>query len=122
MQRKSRPARDAGLDFIREDYKMSEFLDLMGIPLLIFVVEVYYGIRLLVLKDICAIRGKDKPPVKNKEMYAKWAGIILLLFAAATLVMIFLLLWNVSVAVAEIVMCILLLCIMWNKMNAKYGA
>ena len=101
---------------------MSEFLDLMGIPLLIFVIEVYYGIRLLVLKDISAIRGKDKPPVKNEEMYAKGAGVIILLFAAATLVMIFLLMWNVSVAVAEIVMCILLLCIMWNRMNAKYGA
>ena len=37
-----------------------------GIPLLLLVICVYYAIRLIVLHDSQAIRGKHKPPVKDE--------------------------------------------------------
>ena len=40
-----------------------------GIPLLLLVICVYYAIRLIVLHDSQAIRGKNKPPVKDEEAY-----------------------------------------------------
>ena len=45
----------------------------------------------------------------------------MLFLAVATLVMTALLFWNVKVAIAEIVICILVLGIMWKRMNEKYG-
>ena len=97
------------------------FLEIAGIPLLLFVILIYYGMRLWIMKDVSAIRGKNKPPVKNEEMYAKSAGQLMVFFAAATFVMMFLLFWNIYVAVAEIIICTVILGILWSRMNKKYG-
>lgn len=51
-----------------------QILETAGIPLLLFVILIYYGMRLWFMKDISAIRGKNKPPVKDEENYAKAAG------------------------------------------------
>lgn len=98
------------------------FLEQAGIPLLIFVVCVYYGVRLLVLQDVSAIRGKDKAPVRDEKGYAMGAGKLLLFFAAATLLMGILIFVNVYVAVAEIIVCIFIMGFLWRRMNQKYGA
>ena len=45
----------------------------------------------------------------------------MLFLAAASLLMMVLLFWNVKVAIAEIVVCILALGFMWKRMNDKYG-
>ena len=68
-----------------------------GIPLLLLVICVYYAIRLIVLHDSQAIRGKHKPPVKDEEAYCKAGGKLLLFFGAATFLMAIL---QVSIACA----------------------
>mgnify|MGYP006876753647 CR=1 FL=1 len=98
------------------------FLEQAGIPLLIFVVCIYYAIRLLVLQDVNAIRGKDKAPVRDEKGYAMGAGKLLLFFAAATFLMGILVFINVYAAVAEIIVCIFLMGFLWKRMNRKYGA
>ena len=58
-----------------KDYMTTDqILETAGIPLLLFVILIYYGMRLWFMKDISAIRGKNKPPVKDEENYAKCAG------------------------------------------------
>ena len=47
-----------------------------GIPLLLLVICVYYAIRLIVLHDSQAIRGKHKPPVKDEEGGRKVAAVL----------------------------------------------
>lgn len=42
-----------------------------GIPLLLLVICVYYAIRLIVLHDSQAIRGKNKPPVRTRKRTAR---------------------------------------------------
>ena len=66
-----------------------------GIPLLLLVICVYYAIRLIVLHDSQAIRGKNKPPVKDEEAYCKAGGKLLLFFGAATFLMAILVFVNV---------------------------
>ena len=57
-----------------KDYMTTDqILETAGIPLLLFVILIYYGMRLWFMKDISAIRGKNKPPVKDEENYAKVA-------------------------------------------------
>ena len=48
-----------------------------GIPLLLLVICVYYAIRLIVLHDSQAIRGKNKPPVKDEEASVSYTHLTL---------------------------------------------
>ena len=44
-----------------KDYMTTDqILETAGIPLLLFVILIYYGMRLWFMKDISAIRGKNK--------------------------------------------------------------
>ncbi len=99
----------------------SSFLEIAGIPLLLAAVFAYYGVRVLVKKDISAIRGKDKPPVKDEVMYTKWAGALILFLAFAALGMAFLLCVNVYVALIEFIAAALLMGILWRRMERRYG-
>lgn len=93
-----------------------------GIPLLLFVVCIYYGIRLIISQDPSLIRSKDKEPVKDEKSYARESGKLLLFFAGATLIMAVLIFVNLYVALGEIVACTLILGVLWKRMNNKYGA
>ena len=62
-------------------------LEQAGIPLLLFVICMYYGLKLMILQDVSTIRGKNKEPVKDEKAYAKKGGALILFFGFATLVM-----------------------------------
>ena len=49
-------------------------LEQAGIPLLLFVICMYYGLKLMILQDVSTIRGKNKEPVKDEKAYAKKGG------------------------------------------------
>lgn len=98
------------------------FLEQAGIPLMLFVICMYYGLRLLILEDVSAIRGKNKEPLKDEQGYAKEGGKLLLFFGGATLVMAILIFVNLYVAVAEIIVCTIILGVLWKRMNDRYGA
>ena len=55
-------------------------LNQAGIPLLLFVVCMFYGIRLLVVQDASGIKGKNKGPLKNEKEFAKTGGKLILFF------------------------------------------
>ena len=93
-----------------------------GIPLLLFVICMYYGLKLMILQDVSTIRGKNKEPVKDEKAYAKKGGALILFFGFATLVMTFLIFVDLYVALAQIVICTIIFGVLWKKMNDKYGA
>lgn len=93
-----------------------------GIPLLLFVICMYYGIRLIIMEDASSIRGKNKEPLRDEKAYAKEGGKLLIFYGVATLVMAILIFVNLYVAVGEIIVCTLILGVLWKRMNDKYGA
>lgn len=97
-------------------------LEQAGIPLLLFVICMYYGIRLLVSQDANLIRSKDKEPVRDEKAYARASGKLFLFFAAATLIMAVLLFVNLYAAVGEIIVCTLIMSVIWKHISNKYGA
>lgn len=98
------------------------FLSSIMIPLLMFVALAYYAVRLLVLHDIDAIRGKDRTKkLKNEEMYAKEAGKLMLFLAVGSLVMIGVMYFNAIASVAVICVWIVVFGILWKRMDEKYG-
>ncbi len=93
-----------------------------GIPILLSLIGFYYAWRLLYMKDLECIRGKDKPPVRAKihDAYAKEAGTLILFFSAAVVVNALLLFVNIYVAFIEIFAASVYLFWSWRKMVAKY--
>ena len=57
-------------------------LEQAGIPLLLFVICMYYGLKLMILQDVSTIRGKNKEPVKDEKAYAKKGGALILFFGS----------------------------------------
>lgn len=104
-----------------ETMQANEFFEVAGIPLLLFVVLVYYGVRLWMVKDVTIVRGKNKPPVKDETMYAKWASALILFLAFAALIMAFLLFINAYAALGEFVGATLIMGFLWRRMDQKYG-
>lgn len=96
-------------------------LEQAGIPILVFVLCMYYGIRLLVFHDVSAVRGKDRAPLKNEGEYARRSGILILFLGAATLVMGILTFVNVYAAFVEIAVSVAAMGISWKQINDKYG-
>ncbi len=102
--------------------ELGYILEQAGIPLLLFVICMYYGIRLWVTKDASLIRPKGQELPKNEAAYAQAGGILLIYYALATLVMAILLFVNLYAAVAEIIVCTILLGVFWKRMDSKYRA
>ena len=90
-------------------------LEQAGIPLLLFVICMYYGLKLMILQDVSTIRGKNKEPVKD-------GGALILFFGFATLAMTFLLFVDLYVSLAQIIICTIIFGVLWKKMDDKYGA
>lgn len=100
---------------------LEKFMEVAGIPALLFAVCMYYGIRLIITKDATAIRGRNQKALKDEKTYAVMAGRLILFFGAATLIMGVLLFVDTIIAVAEIVVSTTVMGILWKRMNDKYG-
>ena len=101
---------------------MEKFLEVAGIPVLMAVICLFYGVRTMLTGDTSLIRGKNAGALKDEAGYAKAAGKLLIFFAVANLVMGGLLFMNTYAAVAEIFVCTLILGVLWVRMNRKYGS
>lgn len=92
------------------------------IPLLLTVVLMFYGIRLLVMGDVESIRGKkNKKKLRNEKMYAREGGKLLLFLAVSSLAMAIILYWDVTIAVVQLCVCMVIFGILWKMMDKKYG-
>lgn len=93
-----------------------------GIPLLLLVICVCLAMpadrfALTVRRSA----GKISRRLKDEEAYCKAGGKLLLFFGAATFLMAILVFVNVYVAVAEIIICTVILGILWKRMEDQYG-
>lgn len=100
---------------------MDKILEVIGIPLLLFAICLYYGIKLMVSNDSTLVRGKDKPKPKDEKNYCYWGGILIMAYGVASLLLGLLLLVNVYIGMAEIVIATIAFGICWKKMSSKYG-
>ncbi len=101
---------------------MDQILQLAGIPILTAVVCIFFSIKLLVFKDTDSIRGNMDRKLKDKDNYARYAGLLLLLFGICSLIMAALLFVNMTAALVQIAICVLITALLWRKVEENYGA
>ncbi|MDO4633359.1 MAG: hypothetical protein Q4B01_05815 [Eubacteriales bacterium] len=81
----------------------------------------YFAFQLLVNKNVEAVQGRKKKPVKNKEEYCRQGGRLAVFMGIAFLGMAALMYVSLIAAVAELLITFLIFGILWKQMNAKYG-
>ncbi|MCR5654713.1 MAG: hypothetical protein K6G07_03615 [Lachnospiraceae bacterium] len=96
---------------------MQTLIEQAGIPFMLFLICMYYAFRLMVFKDDASVRGKDKPPLKEKEKYCRYAGLIIIFFGVASLIMALLTMVNVYAALIEISVATLIMIVLWKRMT-----
>ena len=101
---------------------MDQILQLAGIPILTAAACIYFAIKLLVFKDTDAIRGNMNRSLKNKDAYARYAGLLLLIFGICSLIMAGLLFVNIKAALIQIGISFVITALLWRKVEEEYGS
>lgn len=101
---------------------IEQFLNDGGVPLLVSIVCIIYGIRMILTGDVTLIRSKDAGPLKNEKEYARQGGILMIFMGLASGLMSFLIMINVYIAIMEMIAALLIISVAWKNMNDKYGA
>lgn len=100
---------------------MGEIFDVVGIPLLVFAVCIYYGVRLLVTKNSSFLRGPQSKGPKDELGYSKSAAIMIFCFGIVTLGMGALMFLNAKLGIAGIVIATIIFGACWKRLNDKHG-
>ena len=100
---------------------MEKILQEMGLPLLFTVLLLYYAVKLLVFEDVDSIRPKGRPPVKDKKGYGREAGILVLIFAAISLVASFCMLIHPFLGISLILLGFILVAMQFRRLEEKYS-
>lgn len=101
---------------------MEEILNQAGVPFVVAIVCVVYGIRMILTGDVSLLRSKNAGPLKDEKEYAKQGGILMIFLGLASVLMGILIFINLYVAIGEMIAAMLILGIAWKNMNSKYGA
>ena len=99
---------------------LGQIMEQAGIPILIGMVCLYFAYRVLILKDIKAIRGKDKPEPEDKEGYCRDIGRLLVFFGLGSFLMGILEMVHPMAALIQTVVWVVVTFILWKRVDSKY--
>ncbi|MBR1669677.1 MAG: hypothetical protein IJ695_03180 [Butyrivibrio sp.] len=98
-----------------------ELVNQMGIEMLVFAVCMFFGIRLIITKDVSIIKKEHPEEIKHPKEYAFYAGLIILFLGVAALVMGVVSFFNPVLAMVIIVGSVILMGLMWKYIYEKYA-
>ena len=98
----------------------AQILEHSGVSVLIGLISLYFAYRVMVLKDVKGVLGKNKPEPKDKEGFCRDTGKLILIFAAGSFLMAVLELFNPTVALLQMAAWIVIIFVLWKKVNDKY--
>ena len=91
-----------------------------GVSVLIGVIALYFAYRVMVQKDVKGVLPKNKPEPKDKDGFCRDVGKLILFFAAGSFLMAVLELFNPTVALLQMAAWIVIIFVLWKKVNDKY--
>jgi hypothetical protein len=102
---------------------MNEILSQHGIELMLVLILFYFAFKVLVLKDVDAIRPKQWGPIKDehRDAYCKETGILLILFGICIIFMNVVL--HIEPSLGLMFMMLAMVIVFWRfkKIEEKYG-
>ena len=98
-----------------------EIINHMGIEILVFGVCLFFGVRLIITRDVSIIKKDDPESIKHPKEYALYSGLIILFLGAAALVMGIVSFFSAMASFIVIIIAVILMGIMWKFMHEKYA-
>ena len=93
----------------------------MGIEMLVFAVCLFFGMRLIITRDVSIIKKENPEEIKHPREYTLYAGLILLFLGVAALIMGIISFFNPTAAFIEIIIAVIAMGVMWKFMHEKYA-
>ena len=100
---------------------IQDIINQMGIELLVFAVCLFFGIRLIITRDVSILKKEDPESIKHPREYTFFAGLILLFLGLAALVMGIVSFFSPVAAFVVIIVAVTAMGIMWKIMHEKYA-
>ncbi len=98
-----------------------ELVNQMGIEMLVFAVCLFFGLRLIITRDVSIIKKENPEEIKHPKEYTLYAGIILLFLGVAALVMGVVSFFNPIAAFVIIIVAVIAMGIAWKFMHERYS-
>ncbi len=93
----------------------------MGIEILAFAVCMFFGIRLIITRDVKILKKENPESIKHPNEYTFYAGLIIIFLGVSAIAMGIVSFFNEVAALVVIVVAVVAMGIMWKFMYEKYG-
>ena len=93
----------------------------MGIEMLAFAVCMFFGIRLILTRDVSIIKKEHPEEIKHPNEYCLYAGLIIIFLGVAALAMGIVSFFSAEASLVVILIGVLVMGIMWKFMHEKYA-
>ena len=93
----------------------------MGIEILAFLVCVFFGIRLIVTRDVKIIKKENPESIKHPREYTFYAGLIIIFLGVSAIAMGIVSFFDQIAALILIVVAVVIMGFMWKFVHEKYA-
>jgi len=93
----------------------------MGIEILAFLVCMFFGIRLIVTRDVKIIKKDNPESIKHPREYTFFAGLIIIFLGVAAIAMGIVSFFDQIAALILIVVAVVIMGFMWKFVHEKYA-
>ena len=93
----------------------------MGIEILAFAVCMFFGLRLIITKDVKIIKKDNPESIKHPNEYTFYAGLIIIFLGVSAIAMGIVSFFNPKAALIVIVVAVIIMGFMWKFVHEKYA-
>ncbi|WP_022764072.1 hypothetical protein [Butyrivibrio sp. XPD2006] len=93
----------------------------MGIEILAFLVCMFFGIRLIVTRDVKIIKKDNPESIKHPREYTFYAGLIIIFLGVSAIAMGIVSFFDQIAALILIVVAVVIMGFMWKFVHEKYA-
>ena len=93
----------------------------MGIEILAFLVCMFFGIRLIITRDVKIIKKENPESIKHPKEYTFYAGLIIIFLGVSAIAMGIISFFNQVAALIVIVVAVVIMGFMWKVVHEKYA-
>jgi hypothetical protein len=93
----------------------------MGIEILAFLVCMFFGIRLIITRDVKILKKENPESIKHPNEYTFFAGLIIIFLGISAIAMGIVSFFNQIAALIVIVVAVVIMGFMWKIVYEKYA-
>ena len=93
----------------------------MGIEILAFAVCMFFGIRLIITRDVKILKKENPESIKHPNEYTLYAGLIIIFLGISAIAMGIVSFFNQIAALIVIVAAVVIMGFMWKIVYEKYA-